>query len=96
MESSWKDKPITIEELRDQIDLIDDQILGLLNERGKLVLQLGEIKRAQNLPIYVPSRENRILERLRNNNRGPLDDASVTRLYQKIIDESRRLEDGGG
>ena len=96
MESDWKGQSPAIEEFRDQIDIVDDQILELFNERARLVLRVGEIKRAQNLPIYVPDRESRILERLRDRNRGPLDTDTVTRLYRDIIEKFRCLEDGVG
>tara|TARA_B100000315_G_C14107066_1_gene376433 strand:- start:80 stop:373 length:294 start_codon:yes stop_codon:yes gene_type:complete len=92
-ESGWKENLLSIEELRDQIDLIDSRILELLNKRATLALLIGEIKQAEDLPIHVPSRENQILERLQNKNRGPLGNEAITRLYQKIIEESRCLED---
>jgi chorismate mutase-like protein len=93
-ESDWKEKSLSIEELRNQIDKIDNRILELLNKRARLALQIGKIKQTKNLPVYVPGRENQILERLQTQNQGPLGNDAIARLYQKIIEESRNLEDG--
>jgi chorismate mutase len=82
-----------IEELRREIDAIDDQILALLNERAKLVLKMGSLKKEKDIPIYDPGRENSILARVQGKNEGPLDNETLVKLFEKIIEESRRLED---
>lgn len=82
-----------IEELRRQIDSIDDQILALLNERARLVLKMGSLKKEKGLPIYDAGRENTILARIQEKNRGPWDNQSLVKLFEKIIEESRKLED---
>ena len=81
-----------IEEWRRRIDAIDDQLLRLLNSRSACVVEIGRIKRALGLPVYSPEREGALLERLLGENPGPLDRAAVRRLFERIIDESRRLE----
>jgi chorismate mutase len=80
-----------IEELRNQIDSIDNQILLLLNERAKLVLKMGSLKKEKGIPIYDPSRENSILARIKGRNKGPWDNESLAKLFEKIIEESRKL-----
>lgn len=92
IEEDWRGELPSLEELRAHIDLIDNQILDLLNERARWVLLVGKVKRARGLPIHVPSREHVILTRLRERNRGPLNDETVVRLYDKIIEAFRRLE----
>lgn len=92
-EEDWQGELPSLEELRAHIDGIDDQVLDLLNERARVVLLVGKVKRAQGLPIYVPSREDRILIRLRERNRGPLNDETVARLYRRIIEAFRQLEE---
>ena len=84
--------PERIEEWRRRIDAIDDQILRLLNSRSACVVEIGRIKRALGLPLYSPEREGALLERVLRENPGPLDGAAVRRLFERIIDESRRLE----
>jgi len=81
-----------IDDWRACIDEVDLKILGLLNERANYSLEIGEIKQRLRLPIYVPEREKQIYARLEQLNNGPLSNAAVRRLFERIIDESRRLE----
>ncbi|MCS6817448.1 MAG: chorismate mutase [Blastocatellia bacterium] len=81
-----------IEDWRRMIDEIDAQLVELLNRRSRCVIEIGRLKRAHNLPLYSPEREREVLERVRYLNRGPLDDEALQRLFEHIIDESRRLE----
>jgi len=81
-----------IDDWRVRIDEVDLKILDLLNERANYSLEIGAIKQRLYLPIYVPERENQIYTRLEQINRGPLSNAAVRRLFERIIDESRRLE----
>ena len=84
--------PERIEEWRRRIDAIDDQLVRLLNSRSACVVEIGRIKRALGLPLYSPEREGELLQRVLRENTGPLDRAAVQRLFERIIDESRRLE----
>ncbi|MGH7494484.1 MAG: chorismate mutase [bacterium] len=81
-----------IDDWRERIDAVDLKILELLNERARFSLEIGKIKHRLNLPIYAPERERLIYERLEQANQGPLTCAAVRRLFERIIDESRRLE----
>lgn len=77
---------------REEIDSLDSQLLAIFNRRASLALEIGRIKKVLALPVYDPSREKRIFERMKNDNPGPLDDGAVVRLFERVIDESRRLE----
>jgi len=77
---------------REEIDRLDSELLSIFNRRAELALQIGRIKKTLQLPVYDPSREKRIFERMKGNNPGPLDDGAVVRLFERVIDESRRLE----
>jgi chorismate mutase len=81
-----------IDDWRARIDEVDVKILELLNERARYTLEIGKIKHRAHLPVYQPDREKRVYERLERSNGGPLTDAAVRRLFERIIDESRRLE----
>jgi chorismate mutase len=81
-----------IEGWRKRIDLIDDQLSRLLNSRSACAVEIGKIKRALGLPVYSPEREAQILDRVSRENPGPLDHTAVKRIFERIIDESRRLE----
>jgi chorismate mutase len=83
----------TIDDLRERMDAIDDELLRLFNERAKLALEIGRVKKDLGLPIHVPSREEQIITRVQQENPGPLSPTSITRLYQQLIQESRTLEE---
>jgi len=83
---------VGIDGFRKQIDLLDDTLLRIFNERAQIALEIGRIKKELGLAIFDPGREKRIFSRMKANNPGPLDDEAVGRLFERVIDESRRLE----
>ena len=64
----------------------------LLNERSKCAIEIGRIKREIGQPVYTPSREKQVIEHVTGVNSGPLDEEGMQRLFERIIDESRRIE----
>lgn len=82
----------TLDDLRKKIDALDDALVRLLNARAACALEIGRFKKQIGVPIYQPSREAEVLNHVQNINRGPLDDGAVRRLFERIIDEARRLE----
>jgi chorismate mutase len=83
---------MTLSDWRRRIDAIDHKLVELLNERSRCALEIGKIKQAQNLPLYQPDREREVLENAERANPGPLSDAAVRRLFERIIDEARSAE----
>jgi len=81
-----------VEELRHRIDELDDALVRLLNARAACALEVGRAKKRLGLEIYQPSREAEVLAHVQGINRGPLNDAAIRRLFERIIDEARRLE----
>ena len=85
---------------RKRIDEIDQQLVKLLNERSKCAVEIGHLKKKVNMPAWQPEREAEILRNVVKSNHGPLDDAAIRRLFERIIDEARALErhsmEGGG
>ena len=81
-----------LEGWRRRIDEIDQQILKLLNERSRCAVEIGHIKKVLKLPAWSPEREMQILRNVVKANAGPLDDAAIRRLFERIIDEARSLE----
>lgn len=77
---------------RDRIDALDREILRLLNERLTCAHEIGRIKQRLALPVYVPAREEEVLQNVSRANTGPMDEASVRRLFERIIDETRSSE----
>ena len=81
-----------IESLRGRIDALDEELVRLLNERASCAAAIGEAKQALGVAIYQPEREREVLEHVERLNAGPLDAAAIRRLFERIIDEARRLE----
>ena len=81
-----------LDELRERLDIIDEQMLLLLSERAKVVSHVADFKRQHNLPVYIPEREASIIERLRMINPGPLPGDAVERIYRTIVEEMRKFE----
>ena len=86
---------MTIDQLRQRIDDLDERLVELLNERAACALRIGEIKQRLGLEIYQPDRESQVLGHVREHGaviKGPLGPDALTRLFERIIDEARRLE----
>jgi len=77
---------------RKRIDEIDQQLVKLLNERSHCALEIGRLKKMLKLPAWQPEREAEILRHVVKANQGPLDDAAIRRLFERIIDEARSVE----
>jgi chorismate mutase len=78
--------------LRDDIDAIDAQLVILLSRRAANALEIGRLKALLQMEIYQPAREEAVLRHVRSVNPGPLDGDAMARLFERIIDEARRLE----
>lgn len=86
---------MTIDELRLRIDQLDERLVDLLNERAACALEIGKLKQALGVDVYQPEREAEVLRHVRSFGAvkgGPLEPESITRLFERIIDEARRLE----
>lgn len=77
---------------RDRIDEVDRRILALLNERTLIVEQIGQIKGEANLPIYEPNREQQVFQNVTDYNRGPLTADAAKRIFERVIDEMRKVQ----
>ena len=78
--------------LREDIDKVDAELLRLLNQRAKLVLKVGELKKANNLAVVHADREKILLAILCAQNSGPLPKEMVVQLFQQIIDTLKQLQ----
>jgi chorismate mutase-like protein len=83
---------MSIEDWRRKIDEIDSKLVELFNERSTCAIEIGKIKHTENLRVYDPEREREILRRIKEANRGPLDNEGLQRLFERVIDECRRVE----
>jgi len=83
---------MNLSDWRRRIDELDKKLVELLNERSQCALEIGKLKQEQHLPLYQPDREKEVLENAERNNRGPLSDGAIRRLFERIIDEARAAE----
>ena len=79
-------------ECRERIDNVDLRILQLLNERTSIVQNVGRIKKEAALPIYEPRREDQVFHNVTANNPGPLPNDAVRRIFERIVDEMRKVQ----
>jgi|SRR3954468_24213615 chorismate mutase len=81
-----------IADWRKKIDDLDRKMVELLNERARAAKEIGKLKRTSDLPIYEPDREKIIAANVRNANKGPLPDAELVHIFERIIDVMRALQ----
>ena len=83
---------MTIQDWRQEIDVIDSELLKLLNKRASLAVKVGQSKRLAGIALWDPAREQEVIERASQANPGPLDEQAILELFGCIIRESRRIE----
>ena len=83
---------MTIEDWRAKIDALDKRLVDLLRERAECVLAIGKLKNAQSMEVFDPERERQIIRNILRENKGPLDDDALRRIFERVIDECRRIE----
>ena len=84
---------MTLDDLRKDIDRVDEVLVRLLNERARCACEIGRIKKEQKVEIYQPEREKQVLEHVKSvAAEGPLEPEAIARLFERIMDEARRLE----
>ena len=81
-----------LEEFRVLIDEVDRRLVALLNERTRVVEDIGRVKRSAELPIYEPKREEQVFANVTGANSGPLTQDAVKRIFERIIDEMRTIQ----
>jgi chorismate mutase/prephenate dehydratase len=81
-----------LEKLREEIDVLDSELLRLLNRRMELAIQVGRIKISKCLPLFHPEREALIFQRLSSLNPGPLSEESLSSIYREIFAASRLIQ----
>jgi chorismate mutase len=84
-----------IEDLRQRIDQLDEKLVELLTERANCALQIGKLKHDLGLDVYQPDREAEVLHHVQSHGRqmgSPLGGDAIVRVFERIIDEARRIE----
>jgi chorismate mutase len=81
-----------LDELRVRIDEVDRRIVELLNQRTRVVEDIGRVKREARLPIYEPKREELVFANVNAANQGPLTNGALRGIFERVIDEMRRIQ----
>lgn len=83
---------MSLEELRKKIDELDHQLVKLLNERAKVVVEIGKLKSKSDKPIYAPDREKVVFSKITAANKGPLPDKCLMAIWRELMSGSFFLE----
>jgi chorismate mutase len=84
--------PEDLARCRVEIDALDLRLLELLNQRTRIVEQIGNVKQALHMGIYEPKREDQVFANVIDHNQGPLPNEAVKRIFERIIDEMRNVQ----
>jgi chorismate mutase-like protein len=84
---------MTIDDWRGRIDSLEDNLIALLNQRAAYAQEIGKIKRKEGLPFLDPAREQAILDRVAQKNKGPLSDAALQAIFRALVSETRKMEE---
>ncbi len=87
-----KEKSEDIQKLRGKIDQIDSEVIGLLNERTRQVLEIAKVKDREGREVYAPDREIEVYRKIDQANKGPLKSDSLKTIYREIMSASLALE----
>ena len=83
---------MSLEELRERIDELDHQLVQLLNERARVVVEIGKLKNKTDKPVYAPDREKEVFARIAEANKGPLPDRCLVAIWRELMSGSFVLE----
>ena len=78
---------------RECIDVVDKELVELLNRRMEFAVEIGRIKKAEGLSVRDLAREQAVLERLKEHNKGPVSDRAIEEIFNRIMQEARDLEE---
>lgn len=82
-----------LQALRGEIDSVDRQIIRLLNQRAAIAEKIGDVKKAAGLPVIELAREQEVVSKMVGLNEGPLPNASVQAIYERVMLEMRRIQE---
>ena len=81
-----------ISDWRKKIDELDRKLVELLSQRAQAAHEIGKLKRSAGMPIYEPDRERSVFSNVRGVNIGPLPDRDLLRIYERIMDVMRQIQ----
>ncbi|OHX51341.1 chorismate mutase, partial [Planococcus faecalis] len=84
---------LDLEQLREKVDAVNLQILSLINERASVIQEIGKLKEKQGVNRYDPLRERHMLNLLKENNAGPLDQKTVDHIFKEIFKSALDMQE---
>jgi len=81
-----------IADWRRKIDELDRQLVRLINQRAECAIEIGRLKRNQDMPVYEPDRERVIFENIARNNSGPLSNMQLRQIFERLVDVMRQIQ----
>jgi len=81
-----------IADWRKKIDELDRRLVELLNQRAECAHEIGKLKRNSSMPIYEPDREKIIFQNIAAMNQGPLSQAQLRMVYERLVDVMRQIQ----
>ena len=84
---------MSIEDWRNHIDELNGELIALLNKRATFATEIGKLKKELGLPVLDATREQAVLDRVGSMTNGPLSSDSIKRIFQVIMEETRKVED---
>ncbi len=82
---------VTLQELREELNYLNHAILKMLNRRARVVQDVFAVKKAENIPFYVPERESLMLDELVKASEGPFPDKAVRQVFKEIFHACVRM-----
>lgn len=83
---------MSLDHLRKKIDDLDCRLVDLLNERARVVVEIGKLKDKTAKPVYAPDREKQVFEKIAAANKGPLPDKCLMAIWRELMSGSFVLE----
>lgn len=83
---------MSLDKLRNEIDAIDSRLIELLNDRARVVVEIGKHKSQTNGAVYAPDREKAVLNKITAANEGPLPDKTLIAIWRELMSGSFHLE----
>ncbi|MFD1019068.1 bifunctional 3-deoxy-7-phosphoheptulonate synthase/chorismate mutase [Thalassobacillus hwangdonensis] len=82
-----------LDQLRKELDVLNQEILTLINKRGELAKEIGKVKHKQGINRFDPVRERKMLDELTSNNAGPFENSTLEHLFKQIFKASLELQE---
>nr|WP_312576486.1 chorismate mutase [Sedimentibacter sp.] len=83
---------INLNEIRNEINSIDEDIVKLLEKRFNLVLKVGIYKATQNLPIFDEAREKIVIEKCKNHLKNKKYSNYIEKVYIQLMNTCKDIE----